>query len=265
MEQQLSKNFNNCIKYGVTTIRDVAAFPKKINQWRKKIESGRSPGPRVIPTNSFNTSTNGVPEMAPKLNFLESFIAGGQFAERITTPAEAKRVANRMLDQGATWLKTQYSEESFLFHGKLENLSDDCFMAIRQTASQRGARMAMHHTEAAGLRKGVQIGVDSLEHCAVDPLEEKDVDAFVKSGTSIIPTLKIYSDSLEVETLLNWLHQDGKNDFMPEPLRQSIRELEVLFQKPYPPSGYMKKLALVIVSASTMSFRHAFSRNLCSE
>ena len=34
MNAQLLKNFNNCIKYGVTTVRDVAAFPGKIKKWR---------------------------------------------------------------------------------------------------------------------------------------------------------------------------------------------------------------------------------------
>ena len=46
LNQQLTKNFYNCIKWGVTTIRDMGAIPGKMNQWRRKVESGSIPGPR---------------------------------------------------------------------------------------------------------------------------------------------------------------------------------------------------------------------------
>lgn len=241
MNAQLLKNFNNCIKYGVTTVRDVAAFPKKIRKWRDKIDSGKVHGPRILTSSSFITSADGVPEMAPTLNFIEAQLAGGQFVERINQPEEAARVANRLVDNGANWLKTQYSEESFLFHGRLTNLSDECFKAIRQTAVNRGVRMAMHHTEAAGFRKGVFIGVDSLEHCATEVIEQRDIESFVAQNMAIVPTLKVLGDNFDIEDMLSWLEGQGKGDFMPEPLRQSMHEVKNLTKKPYPPSDYMDK------------------------
>ena len=75
----------------MTTIRDMGAIPGKMNQWQKKTEKGSIAGPRIVKANSFITSNNGVPEMAPKLNFLESFVAGGQFAERVTTLGELRK------------------------------------------------------------------------------------------------------------------------------------------------------------------------------
>ena len=236
---QLSKNFHNCVKYGVTTVRDVGACPKNINRWRKKIVSGKAAGPRIVAANSFITSRDGVPEMVPTFNFFEAMMAGGQFAERLSDPAEVKRVADRLIDDGADWLKTQYSENSFLFHGKLGNLSDDCFRILRQTADTRGVGLAMHHTESVGFKKGIQVGADSLEHSATDVLDQRDIDAFVERNMGIVPTLKVLHDSLEIESILSWLSGDGKKDFMPEPFRQSIRDVERLLQKPYPPQDYM--------------------------
>ena len=64
MNRQLAKNFKNCVKYGVTTIRDVASFPKKILKWRDLIDGGQAIGPRILTSLSFITCPRGVPEMA---------------------------------------------------------------------------------------------------------------------------------------------------------------------------------------------------------
>jgi imidazolonepropionase-like amidohydrolase len=241
MQRQLTLNFTNCVKYGVTTVRDVAAFPKKIKRWRAKIDTGEAIGPRILTTNSFITSKNGVPEMAPTLNPIESFIAGGQFVERVSTPEEVKKVANKLIDQGSDWLKTQYSEQSFLFHGKLTNLSDECFMALMKVSRDKGVKVAMHHTEAVGFSKGLQVGVDTLEHCSTDTLEQSQIDLFVKKGMAIVPTLKVLGDYSEIEEMRGWLNGNGKTDFMSEPLSQTTKGVELMLRKPYPPADYMKK------------------------
>jgi hypothetical protein len=80
----------------------------------------------------------------------------------------------------------------------------------------------MHHTEAAGFTKGVQIGVHTLEHCAEDEIEFKDIDRFVEQGMALIPTLKAPGDFLEIESVRDWLVRHGRKDFLPEPYRQSL-------------------------------------------
>ena len=177
MSRQQIKNFHSCIKYGVTTVRDVGAFPKKIIKWRDQINNGKITGPRILTTTSFITSHDGVPEMAPTLNFFESMIAGGQFVERLNNPKKAAIVANRLIDQGADWIKTQYSDESFLFHGRLTNLSDECFQSLRRTANQRGVGMAMHHMESAGSIQTVIL--EELENFRGSAAQEDDVTLVV--------------------------------------------------------------------------------------
>ena len=56
-----------------------------------------------------------------------------------------------------------------------------------------------------------------------------------------VPTIKVFGDNFEIRELLNWLEGEGKTDFMPEPLRQSIQEVKKLLRKPYPPPDYMDK------------------------
>ena len=62
MHDQIRLNFDNCIKAGVTTIRDVGAFPERILTWRNRVETGEVAGPRILTTLSFLTSLDGVPE-----------------------------------------------------------------------------------------------------------------------------------------------------------------------------------------------------------
>lgn len=55
-------NSRNCIKYGLTTVRDMGAFPNSIQEWKRKINSGEAVGPRVYTPNTFITSKDGPPE-----------------------------------------------------------------------------------------------------------------------------------------------------------------------------------------------------------
>ena len=53
----------------------------------------------------------------------------------------------------------------------------------------------MHHVRRESLRRGVRAGVTSLAHLPIDgPLDDADVDAFVKAGCILEPTLSIAYD-----------------------------------------------------------------------
>ena len=241
MSRQVALNFSNCLKYGVTSIRDMASFPKKMIGWRKEINAGGRPGPRIVTALSFMTCPGGVPESAPTLNPASALVAGGQFVERLNRPEAVRRVAERLIDWGADWLKTQYSEESIFFHGRLGSWSDECYQALKETGLRRNRPIALHHTERAGFLKGVEIGVATLEHCALDELDDRGVDEFAAKGVSIIPTLKAMGDFSDLDSVLDWVSGPGRCDFLPEPLRQTINGIELMKSKSYPPADYRKK------------------------
>jgi imidazolonepropionase-like amidohydrolase len=146
-------------------------------------------------------------------------------------------VANRLVDRGADWLKTQYTERSFQFSGLLSNLSDGCFSALMEVSRNRGVKVAMHQMERVGFRKGVELGVHTLEHCALDDLDPRDADRFVDRGMAIVPTLKVTGDYLEIEAMIDWLEGEAQSIFMPEPLRQVLRSVRFLQTRPYPPAN----------------------------
>ena len=241
MGKQVAMNFASFPKHGITTVRDMGAFAKKIISWRNRIESGNDVGPRVLTPLSFITSIGGVPEMAPKLNPVESLIAGGQFVERCQEPEQVRKVAERLIDQGADWLKTQYSEESFLFHGRLNNLSDACFRALQDVSKKRGVPVAMHHMDKTAFKKAVEFDFNTLEHCSFQPLDRADVDRFVAKGMAIVPTLKAMGDFMDIGKVQRWLEEQGRADFMPEPFRQTLAGVKLMQSASYPPPDYKKK------------------------
>ena len=241
MNKQIGLNLANCVKYGVTTVRDLGAFSKRMDKWKKKIDSNQVLGPRITTSKSFISCENGVPEAAPTLNPIESLVAGGQFVERVRTSEQARAVANRLIDEGASWIKTQYSEDSLFFHGRTGNLTDESFQALVDVSKERKVGIAMHHTEECGFKKGVQFGFQTLEHCSEEELQPKDIDRFVEKNMGLVPTIKAIGDFMEIEEIRRWLLENGKDDFMPEPYRQSLTGAEVLLTKPYPPSDYKKK------------------------
>lgn len=235
LEEQRALNMRSCIRYGITTVRDMGAFPKSIQRWKKRIQAGEAVGPRIFTPNSFITSMDGPPERAPHIPFPISLMLGGQFAERVHTPHEVRRAAYKNIRLGADFLKTQYAETSMFYKGTLVNLSDACFSAIREIADLHGLKVAMHHTESAGFKKGIQFGFDCLEHCALDPLDQRDIEQFVSRNMALVPTLRVNHSCMEAEDMLEYIHGDGRTDYVPECFRQVVKNLEVHLEKPYPP------------------------------
>jgi imidazolonepropionase-like amidohydrolase len=103
---------------------------------------------------------------------------------------------------------------------------------------KRDVNVAMHHLERNGFLKGINVGVNTLEHCATDELKDEDIERFVGQKMAIIPTVKAMGDYLEVDEILDFLRTKGAEDLLSEPLRQSIEGIEMFFKKPYPPKDY---------------------------
>lgn len=246
LDRQRELNFKNCIKYGLTTIRDMGAFPDSMKKWRKKIEKGKAVGPRIFTPLTFITSKDGPPERIPSLPGIIAKAFGGQFAERVNKPEQVKKIAEKNLKNGADFLKTQYATESMYYRGKLETLSDDCLEALRDVARDAGVKVAIHHTKNAGFRKAMKFDFNCLEHCSLENLEDRDIELFIKKGMAIVPTLKVNKSCFETDELLEWINGEGADDYMPDPTKQIIKSLETLAIRPYPPSDYMEKSYLDI-------------------
>ncbi len=72
MNEQVGRNFKNCILNGVTTVRDVGGFPGKINRFREMCDRGEIPGPSVVsslsPIAARDGNLLGAPEAAEQMS-----------------------------------------------------------------------------------------------------------------------------------------------------------------------------------------------------
>src|SRR5262245_48345261 len=120
---------------GVTSIRTTGSIsPYAEISLKKQIEAGDVPGPRMHISGPYITGPDMVVER-----------------KHITTPEEARRVADYWADEGATWFKvyTQISRENL--------------KAVTETAHKRGVKVTGHLC-AVGYREAVAAGIDAVEH-----------------------------------------------------------------------------------------------------
>ena len=238
INRQRDRHFQSAIKYGLTTVRDMGGFDQYLQSTKKKIENGEMIGPRIYTPNVFITSMDGPPERVPDFPQEIADIMGGHFVARIKTAEEARNAAIRNLENGADFLKTQYAEAScFCNSGKpLDVLADECYQAIRQVAVENSVKVALHATENNGFKKGIKYNVNCIEHSSLEDMEDSDIEMLVNKGIANIPTLRVVHNVYEIDDMLNWVHSDGKEDYMPLVLQQIITALEAHKKTPYPPA-----------------------------
>jgi imidazolonepropionase-like amidohydrolase len=235
MDQQIEYNFRNCVMSGVTTVRDVGAFPGKISEFKSKADKNEIPGPRVISSLSMIAARKGEqlgwPVTAAYVEDpMVKRLIGGNFAERPATVGEIKEVSEELIRMGAQWLKTLYQDHTFSFYPRqLPNHTDEGYRAILETGKRHDIKCALHAIFVSGFKKGVELGFHTLEHMPMDDvIPDLYAEKFTAKEMAIMPTIMIYGDFLIHRRILDLLASRGKEYLTPEAIRQQsglIREL----------------------------------------
>jgi imidazolonepropionase-like amidohydrolase len=235
MDQQIEYNFRNCVMSGVTTVRDVGAFPGKISKFKSKADKNEIPGPRVISSLSMIAARKGEqlgwPEYVPYFEDpIVKGLIGGNFAERPATVGEIKEVSEELIKMGAQWLKTLHQDHSFSFYPRqLPNHTDEGYRAILETGKRHDVKCALHGIFVSGFKKGVDLGFHTLEHMPMDDvIPDLYAEKFTAKQMAIIPTIMVYGDFLIHRKILDLLANHGKEYLTPEAMKQVslfIREL----------------------------------------
>ena len=238
INQQRDLHFQSALKYGLTTVRDMGGFDQYLQTAKKKIENGEMAGPRVYTPNMFITSLDGPPERVPAFPDEIAEMMGGHFVARVTTAREARRAAERNLENGADFLKTEYAENSCFCNGgrKLDVLADECYQAIREVARASGFKVALHATENNGFRKGIEYDVTCIDHSSLEEMEDRDIEMIAQKGIANVPTLRVVHNVYEIDDMLDWVGSDGREDYLPLVLKQITTALKAHKMSPYPPS-----------------------------
>jgi imidazolonepropionase-like amidohydrolase len=233
MSEQIALNFRACVQSGVTTVRDLGAFPARLRAFRERANRNEIAGPRVVsslsPIAARRDDAMGPPERAPYFtNPLVKWLLGGNYAERPVSEEEIRAACEAMVDLGAEWLKTLHQEHSYSrFPRPLPNHSDAGYRTILEVGRRHGIRCAFHQTLVSGFEKGVRLGFDTLEHIPMDgAIPDESIDVFVEQDMAIVPTIMAIGDVFEQEQVLELIRARGAEFLMPEPARQIRAQIE---------------------------------------
>jgi imidazolonepropionase-like amidohydrolase len=232
MGQQILLNFRNCVRSGVTTVRDLGGFPGRIEQFRRRADRNEIEGPRVIsslsPIAARRDGALGAPERAPYFtNPLIKWILGGNYAERPTTTEEIREACEEMVALGAEWLKTLHQDHSYSSYPRpLPNHTEEGYRAILDVGRRHGIRCALHQVLLTGFQLGVELGFHTLEHIAADGIiPDRQIEQFVERQMAIVPTMMATGNFLDEQEVLDLLESRGAEYLAPEPARQTTAKI----------------------------------------
>jgi imidazolonepropionase-like amidohydrolase len=238
ISKQIEKNARACLEAGITTVRDAGGFPRRLSSLIAEVNSGDLPGPRIIRCNSCITTPKGCPDWVPYFNPLIRRIIGGQYAERVSTPEEARRCVEGLIRMGSDWIKIYCQHSSWLLgKGPLPVFSPQTFRAIMEGARHGNRKVCCHISLLQDLRYAMSMGVHTFEHCPMEEIPEETAGEFAARDMVLNPTLTcldLGNDALWglLETELN---ERGGTFLEPEPLRQVREHIALYRERPYPP------------------------------
>jgi imidazolonepropionase-like amidohydrolase len=225
---QIKLNMANCIRSGVTTVRDLGCPPGLIRRMNSWVREGKAVGPRIVCANSMIVPPGATPEDAPTFKLPTRLILGGQFVERVRTPDQVRYAVRRMVAQDADWIKTTHTDKSIAFYRPDPPVFDDaCFKALVDEARKHKRPIAMHQTWVSGFRKAVELRVDSMEHAPLDALTDEDIGRMVDTGIPIVPTGAIMRECVQLDRVALWMDTEGESYLCPESLRQTRALLRI--------------------------------------
>lgn len=244
--RQIERNARTCIDAGITTVRDAGGFPRRLKSLIQAVNSGDLPGPRIIRCNSCMTTPGGCPDWVPYFNPIIRYVMGGQYAERVRTPEQARSRVEEMLRLGADWIKVYCQHRSWLLGGgDLPVFDQQTFAAIINTAHKNHRKVCAHISWLKDLEYAMSMRVDTFEHCPIEEIPEQVAAELAARDMALNPTLACLDLGNEKlwEMVEEKINVEGASFLEPEPLRQVKEHIATYRKKPYPPPAeeYLKR------------------------
>jgi imidazolonepropionase-like amidohydrolase len=184
-------NAKKDLEAGFTALRDLeteGAMYSDVDV-RKAIDRGLIPGPRLqVATRALSTTGGYALEgYSP-----EVMVPSG--VQVVDSPWAARQAVREQIKYGADLIKV-YSTHRFRFtpDGRLDSIPTftlEELQAIVDEAHRLQVKVACHAYGGAGLRNGIEAGVDSIEH-GLD-LDDSSLQEMVRKGIYLVPTLYVY-------------------------------------------------------------------------
>ncbi len=141
------------LRAGVTTVRDCAARGHHAQELRDAVQDGIIAGPRILASGPPITTTAG------------HIWRLGYEADSVT---EVRRAVRRLVKEGVDFIKVcatggRGTPGSVI--GRAQYSTDE-LRAIVEDAHRLGRHVATHALGTEGIRRAVEAGIDTIEHCA---------------------------------------------------------------------------------------------------
>jgi len=177
---------------GFTTVRDVGGAPFALAE---AVAQGLAEGPRLIVCGKALSKTGGHTDFRPRIDtddpyrWTSRYGALGRIADGVD---EVRRAARQELRQGAQFIK-------IMANGGVGSPTDpvawigysvDEITAVVQEAADAQTYVAAHLYTAPAIKRAIQCGVHSLEHCNVIDAEAARMAA--AAGAVAVPTLVVF-------------------------------------------------------------------------
>jgi len=197
--RQLERNAEECVKHGVTTVRDMLAMGDFLDELRGKIGRGEILGPRIHWCCAMDVRDGYTDRMV--------FFKKKRFWKAVETPEDGRDAVRQAVDQGVDFVKLFQQPRELVMPGEeVPMMSGEILRAIQEEADRNGTYAALHHTTLEGLANGLNAGVPSLEHMTTDRLIPENVARrLVEGGHTLIPTATVaFALSYPVPGDPNW-------------------------------------------------------------
>lgn len=251
LRRQIERNAEECLRHGVTTVRDMLGFPSALDELQKKINEGKLLGPRILR----NTAVQVESGYAEPL----SMIGGKRMIIGIKTVDEARRAVKFACHNNADFIKTFLQYNQLWLPGKpLPVLDDNMLKAIVEEAENHNRTVALHHTSVEGFRRALKAGVHSLEHMAIDNLlSDEDIELLLKAKSGIIPTASVawalafkrngdlFSDAKEVQEII----EDRKErivSHLDEFAEPAVKEIALAYLEKFSDPSYFDRKHIML-------------------
>lgn len=214
--RQQQRHFSICIETGVTTIRDVGAFPISLRKFINSIESGNLTGPRVFYANSMMNIKGGHPDINQS-DITRLAKPASLFMGHITTEFESTEELEEALrdnTEGAHLIKLTMDDHSVFYKKeKIPVYDDEHLRKIFNFAEKKELPVSAHCQRIFGLKRSLKYPMNSVEHIPSDGLlKDEDIELMLKRNTSVVPTMMVGQSYMMVEAF-GEIPAEFRNDF----------------------------------------------------
>ncbi len=216
--RQFKRNFIQQFAHGVTTIRDMGAMPKLLQDGLTMIAKGDIVGPRVVYCNAFTNIHGGHPDIDPADVSIFSGVTMAFTGNPYLWFKDTRELEEGMKQNsagGASFIKLTMDNKSVMCGlSDIPVYSDEHLGVIMKFAREHHLPTAGHIHTKFGFDRALRYGLSSMEHSIADAgLSDEEALEMARKRIAIVPTM-IIAQMLAAEEAYGALPPQYRTDFI---------------------------------------------------